>query len=63
MKGIGEALKTVAETGASVKITHEDPKEITKACRQIGNQIEFKKEYWDLEFVREGNTITISKRK
>lgn len=63
MKGLAEILNKVAETGESATITFDDSKVATKEARAITTRIDTTKALWDLEFVRDGNTITISKRK
>lgn len=63
MKGLAEILNKVAETGEPATIDFEDSKTATKEARAITTRIDTTKALWDLEFVRDGNTITISKRK
>lgn len=62
MQGLSEILARVVKTGTPETIFFNDSKEATKVCRDIKNRIEFKREFWCLNYKRlSPTTVKISK--
>ena len=61
MQGLAEILTQVATTGNAETISLSDSKETTKVCRDIKNRISFKKDFWCLQYERQGNEVRIWK--
>ena len=62
MQGLTDVLTRVAKTGAPEIIYFNDSKEATKVCKDIKKRIEFKRDFWCLNYERlSPTTVKISK--
>lgn len=55
MKGLADVLTRVANTGKSEIIMTSGSKETTLVCRDIKNRIDYKKDFWCLQYERLDN--------